>query len=87
MTLILRKPHSATPGMDFRHFFTVLPRARAFEDEDDLLDRRIRLRHRFSRRDLEPVQPHVERARGQADVLADLHIVPADDHSSSSPSQ
>ena len=87
MTLILRKPHSATAGMDLRHFFTVLPRARAFEDEDDFLDRRIGLRRRLPRRDLEPVQPHVDRARPQADVLTHLHLVPADDHSSSSPSQ
>jgi hypothetical protein len=87
MTLILRKPHSATAETDFRRFLTVLPRTRAFEDEDDFLDRGIGLCRSLPRRDLDPVQPNVDRARRQANVLADLHIVPADDHSSSSPSQ
>ncbi len=55
MTLILRKSHTATARTNLRRLVTVLPRTRAFEDEDDLLDRLIGLRSGFLRRNLQPV--------------------------------
>ena len=74
-------------GTNLRLFFTVFPPTGTFEDEDDLLHRRIGLRRGFLRRNLQSDQTYVERARRQTNVLTRFNVGPADDHSSPSPSQ
>ena len=80
MTSILNEPHAAIARTNLRALGTVLPRTRACEDEDDFLDRRIGLRRSLFGRDLHPIQAHVERARGNTNVLSSFGVSPANDH-------
>ena len=80
MISILNEPHAAIAGTNLGAFGTVLPPTGAREDKGDLLDRRIGLRRGLLRRDLHPIQPHVECAGGKSNVLSGFDVGPANDH-------